>query len=102
MGKIKGCANEACEAHKKKITYKEAESYCSKCGQELIYVCNDCYTQLPDDTEKYCVRCHAKHEDRKAKTKKIAEGIGGGAAAIGFAVLTSGKKLLEIAKNIKG
>lgn len=27
MGKIKGCDNESCEAHKKKITYKEPEAF---------------------------------------------------------------------------
>jgi len=57
MGKIKGCGNETCEAHKKKLIYKESESFCSKCGSPLVYVCKDCYTKLSDDTAKYCVRC---------------------------------------------
>lgn len=101
MAKIKGCGNEACEANKKKITYKETESFCSKCGSPLVYVCKDCYTQLPDDTEKYCVRCLAKHDDRKDKAKKVIAGVGSGAAAIGLAVLAGGKKALELAKNLK-
>lgn len=78
MGKNKGCGNELCEAHKKKITYKKSEAFCSKCGSPLVYMCKDCYTQLPNDTKKYCVRCLAKHEDRKNKAKKVAAGIGGG------------------------
>lgn len=98
MGKIKGCGNESCEAHKKKINYKESDAFCSKCGSPLVYVCKDCYTQLPDDTEKYCVRCLAKHEDRKDKAKKV----GGGALAVGGIILTFGKKALDIAKKIKG
>lgn len=98
MGKIKGCGNESCEAQKKKITYKESETFCSKCGSPLIYVCKDCYTQLPNDTEKYCVRCLAKHEDRKDKAKKFAAG----ALAVGGVILTYGKKALDIAKKIKG
>lgn len=102
MRKIKGCGNESCEAHKKKIIYKEAETFCSRCGNPLVYVCKDCYTQLPDDVEKYCVRCLAKHEDRKEKAKKVAAGVGGGALAIGGVILTVGKKALDVAKNIKG
>ena len=102
MAKIKGCGNESCEAHEKKITYKESEAFCSKCGSPLVYVCKDCYTQLPDDTEKYCVRCHANHEDRKDKAKKVAAEVGGGALAVGGVILTFGKKALEVVKKIKG
>ncbi|KRU25041.1 hypothetical protein VT91_08440 [Clostridium sporogenes] len=102
MGKIKGCGNESCETHNKKITCKESEAFCSKCGSQLVYVCKDCYTQLPNDSEKYCVRCFAKREDRKHKAKKVAAGVGGGALAIGGVILTFGKKALDVAKKIKG
>ena len=33
----KGCPNEECEQHQKKVKLKATESYCSKCGTELIY-----------------------------------------------------------------
>ena len=102
MGKIKGCGNELCEAQKKKITYKDSETFCSKCGSLLVYVCKDCYTLLPDDIDKYCVRCLAKHEDRKAKAKKVAAGVGSGALAVGGVIFTYGKKTLDLAKKIKG
>ena len=102
MGKIKGCGNESCETHKKKITYKESEAFCSKCGSLLVYVCKDCYTQLSDDTEKYCVRCLAKHEDRKDKAKKVAAGAGGGTLAVGGIIKKKKKKALDMAKKIKG
>jgi len=102
MGKIKGCGNESCEAHKKKITYKESDAFCSKCGSLLVYVCKDCCTQLPDDTEKYCVRCIAKHDDRKDKAKKVAAGVGGCTLAVGGVILTYGKKALDVARIIKG
>ncbi len=92
MGKIKGCGNESCETHKKKITYKESEAFCSKCGSPLVYVCKDCYTQLPDNSEKYCVRCVANREDRRDKTKKIVAGVGSGAAAVFIAIFTRGKR----------
>ena len=98
MKVIKGCANDSCMAHKKKLTYKEADIFCSKCGKELVFVCKDCYTQLPNDNEKYCVRCNAKHEDRKDKVKKVAAG---GALAVGGLVLKFGKKAFGIARNIK-
>ncbi|HYE83732.1 MAG TPA: hypothetical protein VEG39_16405 [Clostridia bacterium] len=92
MRKIKGCGNDSCEAHKKKITYKQSEGFCSKCGSPLAYVCKDCYTQLPDDCERYCVRCLAKRADRKDKAKKIVGGVGSGVAAIFLAVLTREKR----------
>lgn len=95
MGKIKGCGNESCEAHKKKIAYKKSEKFCSKCENRLVYVCKDCYTQLPNDSDKYCVRCIAKHEDRNDKAKQVV------ALAIGGVILTFGKKALVVAKKIK-
>ena len=63
MGKIRGCGNESCESHKKKLIYKDSEAFCSKCGKPLVYVCKDCYTQLTTDTEKYCKRCLALLQD---------------------------------------
>ena len=102
MGKIKGCGNESCVAHKKKITYKELEAFCSKCGSPLVYVCKDCYTQLPDDTEKYCLRCNAMHKDTKDKAMKILAGISSGALVVGGAILTHGKKVLNVVKIFKG
>lgn len=99
MKVIKGCGNESCEAHKRKITYKETETFCSKCGKKLVFVCKDCYTQLPNDEEKYCVRCSAKHEDRKEEAKKVAAGVGVGALAVGGVVLKFGKKALGIVRK---
>ena len=102
MGKNKGCGNESCEAHKNKIVYKETETFCSKCGNPLVCVCKDCYTQLPNDIDKFCVRCAAKHEDRKEKAKKVAAGVGGGAVAFAGVTFTCGKKVFEVVKKIKG
>ena len=102
MGKIKGCGNESCEAHKKKITYKDSETFCSKCGNLLVYICKDCYTQLPDDTKKYCVRCIAKQEDRKDKAKKLVTGVGAGALAVGGIMFKYGEKALDVVKKDKG
>ena len=101
MRKIKGCSNDSCEAYKKKVTYKEAEALCSKCGSSLAYVCKDCYTQLSDDSEKYCLRCLAKRKDRKAKNKKVLYGFGGSALVVGGVMLKYGKKALDVVKKIK-
>ncbi len=102
MAKIKGCSNVSCQTHQKKITYKESEAFCSKCGTPLIYVCKDCYTQLSDGGEKYCVRCRAQHEDRKDKRNKIVVHAGGAILALGTFALTIGKKALSVVKNLKG
>lgn len=106
MRVIKGCGNESCEAHKRKITYKETETFCSKCGKKLVFVCKDCYTQLPNDDEKYCVRCNAKHEDRKDEAKKVATKVGGVVIAVGSVVggvvYKYGKKAVNIARIFKG
>lgn len=102
MEKIKGCGNESCESHKKKLTYKDSEAFCSKCGSPLVYVCKDCYTQLPTDTDKYCVRCLAKHEDKKDKFKKVAAGVGGGALLVGGVILKYGKKAFAVVKIFIG
>lgn len=92
MGIIKGCVNEKCIVHKKKISYKESEDYCSKCGDKLSYVCKKCYTFLEDNSEKYCVRCLAERQDRKDKAKKVVGGIGGTVLAAGVFIFTKGKK----------
>lgn len=82
MRKNKGCVNESCEAHKKKIEYKNVESFCSKCGFPLVYVCKDCYMQLPDENEKYCIRCIAKHQDKKEKVAQVAATVVSAAVAV--------------------
>jgi len=97
VGNIKGCSNESCEIRKNKIKCKKSDAFCSRCGSPLTYVCKDCYTQLPDANEKYCVRCKAKHEG------KIPMGAAGGiAATLGIFALKFSKKAFETIKNIKG
>ena len=108
MEKIKGCGNESCEAHQKKLICKESEAFCSKCGRPLVYVCKDCYTQLPPDTDKYCVRCLAKHEDRKDKAKKVAAWVSGTVGTGAMAIFGKkvfriiGKLALDVVKMRKG
>jgi hypothetical protein len=96
MGRVKGCMNESCLANQKSITYKEENDYCSKCGNKLYNVCKKCYTQLPDNAAKYCVRCLAEKQDRKDKAKDHARKIGGGiVATIGIAASIAGEKAIK-------
>lgn len=96
MGRVKGCTNEKCVAFKKKITYKETEEYCSKCGQPLSYVCKKCYTPL-EDKGKYCAIHQAEKDDKADQAKKVALGVGGAVLSAGAVVITKGK---DIVKNI--
>ena len=101
MGRIKGCVNDSCSAHKKKVKYKENEAYCSICGEPLAYVCRDCHTQLPDGQGKYCVRCQAKHADNWDKAKKNAAKIGGGVVAGAAVVVAVGKGIASLINPFK-
>ena len=101
MGKIKGCGNESCEAHEKKLKYKESEAYCSKCGSPLVYVCKDCYTQLRAEDDKYCVRCLAKRKDKFWKISKDTAKVGGGTLGVG-SVIYGVIKAIDWVKKIKG
>jgi hypothetical protein len=60
------------------------------------------YSQLPADTDKYCLRWLAKDEDGKDKVKKVAAGVGGGALVVSGAIYKYGKKVLDVLKIIKG
>lgn len=98
MKLTKGCANVNCDSHIKKVKFKNTESYCSSCGKQLVYVCNDCYKILENEYNKYCVRCNAKHDERKDKLKKYGTTAGAGAVTVGIFVAKKGKKVLDIIK----
>lgn len=96
MAKIKGCTNSRCVAHTKKITYKKSEDFCSKCGQPLSFVCKSCYTPI-EESQKRCVMCQAKVDDRNDKIKEVAGQAGVAVLSIGGIILTKGK---DVAKYI--
>lgn len=98
MKKVKGCINGTCAASQKKIIYKEEENYCPKCGNKLYYVCKKCYTQLPNDSEKYCVRCLADRQDHKDYTMKIAGSV---VATVGVAAISIGKQVIKAISKAK-
>lgn len=83
MGKaIKGCMNEACEAHKKKVNFIAKYEFCPRCGQELSFVCKECRMKLENGSKKHCVRCESMRKDaREQLAKTVAGKIGKGASA---------------------
>lgn len=96
--KIKGCPNERCRAHKRKMYFKESEHKCPICGEELVYVCKKCYKIFGDGSKSLCPICDAERQDKNDKMKKIARkggtvalGIGG----IAITMLTSDKRAIK-------
>lgn len=112
MKVFKGCINPSCKAYKKKDS-KKNDNYCKECGEPLQFVCADCWTQLDDDSEKYCILCKNKRKDKadkridaaKATVKKVGDGA---AAAVSVVMVAKNAKqfqgavedLAKIAKDI--
>lgn len=98
MKAVRGCVNGNCVARKNRIHYKSTDDYCPKCGRPLSFVCRDCFKQMPDDTQQYCVECAAKHKDRQDHFKEGAEKFGtvllaaAGSVAVGVKMLLKGIK----------
>lgn len=98
MKAFKGCVNENCESRRKKTHYKDSDRYCPKCGQELHYVCADCWTQLDDNKNRYCIICEGNRKDKKDKqVEKIKQGAGAVAGVAGAV----GAAAVAVAKNVK-
>ncbi len=102
----KGCPNEECEQHQKKIKLKATESYCSKCGTKLIYVCAKCFQEIEDIDPKHriCIRCEAESHDQKkaisGKAKMAGKGAAAAAGAFGVGIVAkASKKLVSDAAN---
>ena len=94
MAEVKGCTNSRCVAHTKKITYKKSEDFCSKCGQPLSFVCKSCYTPI-EESQKLCVMCQAKVDDRNDKIKDGVLKVGGTAVGVFTLAYTKGKDIVK-------
>ena len=93
MHKVKGCLNQECSDYKKKVKYKEKDSFCKSCGRRLSYVCKKCYTQIPQESiGRLCVRCEAGRQDLKDKVIKWGKSAGAAAAGIVAIIFYNGKK----------
>ena len=95
MSAKKGCINKSCVANKKKTIYKSSDTYCSKCGDKLYFACKKCFTKLPNDKSKLCVRCQAEKEDKKDAGGKKALKIG----AAGLGLFGTAKLLYDAVKK---
>ena len=102
----KGCPNEQCEMHVKKVKQKASINFCPICGTKLIYVCAKCFTEIEDvdDKHRVCKLCEAEAVEKRKKrvdgAKKVAGKAGKGvvgavvpvAAGIVHAVVKNGQK----------
>ena len=73
----KGCPNINCSAHIDKRKYKADESYCSKCGTPLVFVCAECYKEIEDTFgHNLCMRCEAQEKHHGGKVKHALKNLG--------------------------
>ena len=103
---VKGCPNEECPAYKK-IKYKADDHFCLKCGEELIYVCDKCWTPLSGNDKKIktCAKCQAKAKDRMAHLKENAVNaakVAGTAAVAAAGVVAKSPDMLGKASKAVG
>lgn len=76
MKTTRGCVNKECSDCLNRVHYKKDDVYCTKCGEKLHYVCDDCWTQLEDNNEKYCILCKNKRQDKKDEQKEKIKKVG--------------------------
>ena len=96
MKRVKGCLNDKCAINQQKITYPEKNKLCPKCGNELVYVCDNiiksenkkCYDPLDNELDRYCRTCLAIKRDNNDKVKdKLWSVAKTGVGAIGGGLL---------------
>lgn len=82
--RVKGCPGKQCERSIKKYRYKATDMYCTICGNELVFVCADCFKKLDDSAEehRFCAVCEAKRKDKKDKRRERAKKAGTAALSI--------------------
>ncbi len=93
----KGCPNETCDAHIKKIKWKASDNYCSKCSAKLVFICPKCFREIEDKDEKHilCARCQEEIDEKKAKVvdgvktsaKNAGKFVAAGVAAVGVEIV---------------
>ena len=94
----KGCPNESCERHQKKIMLKATEEYCPKCGTKLIYVCSKCFREIEDIDSKHriCSLCEAEGQEKKdaaaGKAKNAGKAVVGVVAPV---IIAAGGKIVK-------
>ena len=102
----KGCPNEGCKQHEKKIKMKADYGFCPICGSELVYVCTKCFDEIEDlgPKHKICKHCEIEAKDKRdqvvEKVKGGAKKASGAVVAAGGAVVVGiGTRVLKDAKS---
>ena len=105
MKAFKGCVNENCLACNKKRHYKNEDNYCLACGEKLYFVCADCWKQLSDNKEKYCITCKAARDDKRDQrvddAKKVVAGVGSALTFVAGTMTTIASNTKQIEKATK-
>ena len=101
----KGCPNEECTQHIKKVKMKSEYAHCPVCGTKLVYVCAKCFHEIEDLGPKHraCKHCEVEAKEKRDqvvdKVKAGAKKAGGAVVAAGGAVVVGiGAKVLKDAK----
>ncbi len=101
MAKIKGCVKAGCVSCKKKEHYKKDDMFCTKCGQELVFVCKKCHTPIDEDTKgNLCARCQAEKDDSADKLKDTGKKVGAGVLGVGALALSAAKVVVDVVKKV--
>lgn len=101
MKAFKGCTNFECRAYKK-VHYKKDDVFCLKCGNQLSFVCAECWKPMEDGKEKYCISCAAEKEQHRAeKWDVVKKGGGKVIAVVGTAVVAIPKLVKDSDKLVK-
>lgn len=99
--RVKGCPNIKCERNSEHYKYKAEDSFCTKCGSELVFMCPKCYGKLADLGPEHvvCDKCAAIKDDRKNSGKKRREArretIKGGAKATANGIYNGAKATVK-------
>ena len=104
MKAFKGCINDNCKMFRKKH-YKNGDKFCLECGNQLYYVCADCWKQFDDNKMRYCIACDTERKAKKAQRVAAVKNAGsntlGIVVGVGTAVTTLAKNAEKIQSGTK-
>ncbi|MBQ4282595.1 MAG: hypothetical protein IJB96_01550 [Lachnospira sp.] len=103
MGKIRLCTNAECVACQKKTVYKKGDdTFCVKCGGELVYMCKNCKeVELTESDGDYCPECQVLQDEKREKMFATMKKVGAGVAASGTVIAATVKIVSDIRKGHK-
>ena len=100
--RIKACTNKECECNKyiAKNKYSSSDSYCKKCGTELVYVCSKCFKRIENIGPEHtlCISCEAEIADKKDKAIGYVKKVGVAIAGVGAVAVNAAKN--EVVKEV--